>query len=122
MILALALGVAMSNGITARVVVSHAGPPFPVEIVALDQDHHEIPVVALPQRLRVGHNRQRTVRVPDPTHRHSVMRRLLLTLCSSAVLLSTAGPAQAQIYPQRFEGGRVSSRHFDGRSMLFVRA
>lgn len=66
MILALALGVAMSNGTTARVEVSHPGTPISVEIVALDQNDRELPAKALPQRLTVGHNNTRTVRVLIP--------------------------------------------------------
>ena len=66
MLLAVALGVLVSNGQTARVEVSHSGKPVPVEIVGLDEAGEEMQVTALPSRLRVGNNRKRTVRVQFP--------------------------------------------------------
>ena len=67
MILALAAGVLMSNGETARLEVRHEGAPIPVEIVGLDAQDREVPVTAIPSRLRVGHGRPRTVRVQFPS-------------------------------------------------------
>ena len=63
MLLAVALGVLVSNGQTARVEVSHSGKPVPVEIVGLNEAGEEMQVTALPSRLRVGNRRARTVRV-----------------------------------------------------------
>lgn len=63
MLLAVALGVLVSNGQTARVEVSHKGKPVPVEIIGLNEAGEEMQVTALPSRLRVGNGRKRTVRV-----------------------------------------------------------
>ena len=63
MLLAVALGVLVSNGQSARVEVSHKGSPVPVEIIGLNEAGEETQVTALPSRLRVGNGRKRTVRV-----------------------------------------------------------
>lgn len=67
-LLALALGVVMSNGATARVQVMHNGPPIPVEIVGIDAQDREVPLTALPSRLRIGNGRPRIVRVQFPSN------------------------------------------------------
>ena len=66
MIFALAAGVLMSNGSTARLEVFHDGRPIPVRIVGLDESNNEVPIQAIPSRLNAG-PRARTVRVKFPS-------------------------------------------------------
>lgn len=66
MILALALGVAFSNGSVARVEITHKGPPTPVSIVAIDKDNKEIPVSHIPSRIVTRTGRAVVVRTTIP--------------------------------------------------------
>lgn len=106
MIFALAAGVLMSNGETARLTVFHDGArPIPVEIVGLDDNNQEVEITSFPSKLTVG-KRPRTVRVKFP----STVTKLCASYYSpSARLLSCSAQLNLQ------ERNRSRSRNASSR-------